>query len=53
LTPLNHRQHAATLAGMASATSGWLVTIGKDGRKAKDLIPKHEPPLGARDPAAD
>ena len=36
----NYGQHAATLAGMASATGDWIVTIDEDGQQDPALIGK-------------
>ena len=36
----NYGQHAATLAGMASTTSDWIVTIDEDGQQNPDDIPR-------------
>jgi glycosyltransferase involved in cell wall biosynthesis len=36
----NFGQHAATLAGMASSTSDWIITIDEDGQQDPSDIPK-------------
>ena len=36
----NYGQHAATLAGMASTTADWIVTIDEDGQQNPDDIPR-------------
>ena len=36
----NYGQHAATLAGMASTTAEWIITIDEDGQQNPDDIPR-------------